>query len=145
MGFWFLVVRYLFCTMIMAIQSEGYTCFPIRSLKSRNDSIRKSCRNGHWKETMCVSIRTNRDFCRCVQVCTHHQIGGSSESLYVCRIVAIIHLTEYGCHARYDSRLHNCEHRRKSKEQLGSGDIQVVRALCLWLLLTSKKSSSVIC
>lgn len=38
------VVWYLFCTMIMAIQSEGYTCFPIRSLKSRNDSIRKSCR-----------------------------------------------------------------------------------------------------
>lgn len=36
-------VGYLFCTMIMAIQSQGYTCFPIRSLKSRNDSIRKSC------------------------------------------------------------------------------------------------------
>lgn len=37
------VVCYLFCTMIIAIQSEGYTCFPMRSLKSRKDSIRKSC------------------------------------------------------------------------------------------------------
>lgn len=85
-----------------------------------------------WKmdigKKQCVfSIQTNPDFCRCAQVCTHHQIGGPGESLYVRRIVAIIHLTEYGCHARYDSRLHNCEHRRKGRkgEPLGSGDIRV--------------------
>lgn len=42
-------ILYLFCTMIMAIQSEGYTCFPIRSLKSRKDSIRKSCRRSRQK------------------------------------------------------------------------------------------------
>lgn len=79
--------------------------------------------NGHGKERMCVSVLTNRDVCKCVQVCTHHQIGGSSESFYICRIVAIIHLTEYGCHARHDSGLHVCGRRRKSKAPLGSGEI----------------------
>lgn len=44
-------VWYLFCTIIMAIQSDGYTCFPIRSLNSRNVSMRKSC-----KPPECVSV-----------------------------------------------------------------------------------------
>lgn len=55
-GFRCVEAWYLFCTMIMAIQSEGYTCFPIRSLKSRNDSIRKSCRKWTWEKSMCVSL-----------------------------------------------------------------------------------------
>lgn len=38
-----LLVCYLFCTMIIAIQSEGYTCFPMRSLNTMKDTIKKSC------------------------------------------------------------------------------------------------------
>lgn len=49
---------------------------------------------------------------RCAHVCTHHQIRGSIKGLYICHIVAIIHLIEYSRHARHDSGLHICERRQ---------------------------------
>lgn len=100
------VVCYLFCTMIMAIQSEGYTCFPIRSLKSRKDSIRKSWSEIDIRRRMIFnniliqySLRQFGDICR--SVCTYHKIICSTEGFYVCSIVTIIHLTEDSCHAGY--------------------------------------------
>lgn len=45
--------------MIMAIQSEGYTCFPMRSMNSMKDSIRKSCSRQEGLKTfagLCVYV-----------------------------------------------------------------------------------------
>lgn len=86
------------------------------------------------KKTVCLYINRVRKICRYVHVSTHHQIRGSSESLYIHHIVAIIHLTEYSCHARHDSGLHICEcGRKEGKASLLSGEIDTV-CQCLRLL-----------
>lgn len=60
--------------MIMAIQSDGYTCFPMRSLKSRKDSIRKSCsrqeRASVWRESLLKTF-AGWAVCVCVPVFQH--------------------------------------------------------------------------
>lgn len=55
---------YLFWTMLMAIQSPGYTFFPMRSLNMMNVSIKKSCKSAEHTchptlqgQTAPVSIR----------------------------------------------------------------------------------------
>lgn len=106
-----LLVCYLFCTMIMAIQSEGYTCFPMRSMNSMKDSIRKSCSRQEGASVRRESLlKTFAGLCVCVCRCsTYHKIRGFSESLYVCGIVTIIHLAEDSCHARHHSGLERGE------------------------------------
>lgn len=57
--------------------------------------------------TQCEAVLRYLLVCVCVSACTstYHKIRGFSESLYVCGIVTIIHLTEDSCHARHHSGL----------------------------------------